>query len=183
MNKAKVALGGTLGAGALYAAARAMYGGDDTDNTDNTNTNNTDNTNNTNNTDITDYGEPDPDFNVKNIPGAKDQLADALASASYDAGVKDGNSIASSDDLGNRIKASTGGHTIDDELYKLLKDMQDPYKADAVANYIYSKHGNNSEVQRLGWRGWLNKYYGDALRSIMNIDPSGYKGMHVSGGL
>lgn len=188
MNKAKVALGGTLGAGTLYAAARAMYGGHDTDNPDNIdNTNNTDNTNN---------GEPDPHFNVKNIPGAKDLIndrqpdtgfdpdkANALASASYDEGVEDGNSIASSDDLGNRIKASTGGHTIDDELYKLLKDMQDPYKADAVANYIYSKHGNNPEVQRLGWRGWLNKYYGDALRSIMNIDPSGYKGMHISGGL
>lgn len=166
-----------------------MYGGDDTDNTDNTNTN----INNTNNTD---NGEPDPDFNVENIPGAKDLIndrqpdtgfdpdkANALASASYAKGVEDGNSIASSDDLGNRIAASTGGHTIDDELYKLLKDMQDPYKADAVANYIYSKHGNNSEVQRLGWRGWLNKYYGDALRSIMNIDPSGYKGMHISGGL
>ena len=42
---------------------------------------------------------------------------------------------------------------------------------------------DDPEVQRLGWRGWLNKYYGDSLRSKMNIDPSGYKGMHVSGGL
>ena len=55
--------------------------------------------------------------------------------------------------------------------------------ADAVANYIYSRHGDDPEVQRLGWRGWLNKYYGDSLRSKMNIDPSGYKGMHISGGL
>lgn len=191
MNKAKVTLGGTLGAGALYAGARAMYGGDDTDNIDNTN-----NTNNTDN------GEPDPNFNIKNIPEVQAQLndeqqsdtasintgfnpdkADALASAAYDQGVEDGNSIASSDDLSNKIAASTGGHTIDDKLFELIKAMQDPYKADAVANYIYSRHGNNPELQRLGWRAWLNKYYGDSLRSMMNIDPSGYKGMHISGGL
>lgn len=189
MNKAKVALGGTLGAGTLYAAARAMYGKHGTDNPDNT-----DNTNN---------GEPDSNFNVKNLPEVQAQLndeqqsdtgfdpdkADALASASalarasYDEGVEDGNSIASSDDLGNRIAASTGGHTIDDKLFELIKAMQDPYKADAVANYIYSRHGDNPELQRLGWRAWLNKYYGDSLRSMMNIDPSGYKGMHISGGL
>lgn len=191
MNKAKVALGGTLGAGALYAGARAMYGKHGTDNTDNTNN-----------------GEPDSNFNVKNLPEVQAQLndeqqsdtasintgfdpdkADALASASalarasYDEGVEDGNSIASSDDLGNRIAASTGGHTIDDKLFELIKAMQDPYKADAVANYIYSRHGDNPELQRLGWRAWLNKYYGDSLRSMMNIDPSGYKGMHISGGL
>ena len=194
INKAKVTLGGTLGAGALYAGARAMYGGDDTDNIDNTN-----NTNNTNNID---NGEPDPNFNIKNIPEVQAQLndeqqsdtasintgfnpdkADALASAAYDQGVEDGNSIASSDDLSNKIAASTGGHTIDDKLFELIKAMQDPYKADAVANYIYSRHGNNPELQRLGWRAWLNKYYGDSLRSMMNIDPSGYKGMHISGGL
>lgn len=194
INKAKVALGGTLGAGALYAGARAMYGGHGTDNPDNI-----DNTNN---------GEPDSNFNVKNLPEVQAQLndeqqsdtasintgfdpdkADALASASalarasYDEGVEDGNSIASSDDLGNRIAASTGGHTIDDKLFELIKAMQDPYKADAVANYIYSRHGDNPELQRLGWRAWLNKYYGDSLRSMMNIDPSGYKGMHISGGL
>lgn len=191
INKAKVALGGTLGAGALYAGARAMYGKHGTDNTDNTNN-----------------GEPDSNFNVKNLPEVQAQLndeqqsdtasintgfdpdkADALASASalarasYDEGVEDGNSIASSDDLGNRIAASTGGHTIDDKLFELIKAMQDPYKADAVANYIYSRHGDNPELQRLGWRAWLNKYYGDSLRSMMNIDPSGYKGMHISGGL
>lgn len=186
MNKAKVALGGTLGAGTLYAAARAMYGKHGTDNPDNTNN-----------------GEPDSNFNVKNLPEVQAQLndeqqsdtgfdpdkADALASASalarasYDEGVEDGNSIASSDDLGNRIAASTGGHTIDDKLFELIKAMQDPYKADAVANYIYSRHGDNPELQRLGWRAWLNKYYGDSLRSMMNIDPSGYKGMHISGGL
>lgn len=61
--------------------------------------------------------------------------------------------------------------------------MQDPYKANAVADYIYSRYGNDPDVQRLGWRGWLNKYYGDSLRSSMNIDPSGYNGMHISGGL
>lgn len=171
-----------------------MYGGHGTDNPDNI-----DNTNN---------GEPDSNFNVKNLPEVQAQLndeqqsdtasintgfdpdkADALASASalarasYDEGVEDGNSIASSDDLGNRIAASTGGHTIDDKLFELIKAMQDPYKADAVANYIYSRHGDNPELQRLGWRAWLNKYYGDSLRSMMNIDPSGYKGMHISGGL
>ena len=181
IKKAKLALGTGAGAGALFAGAAAMYGGDDTDNTDNTN-----------------YGEPDPNFNVENIPEGQAQLksdtasintgfdpdkADALASAAYDQGVEDGNSARSSDDLVNSIAAATGGHTIDDRLFELIKAMQDPYKADAVANYIYSRHGDDPEVQRLGWRGWLNKYYGDSLRSRMNIDPSGYKGMHVSGGL
>ena len=184
IKKAKLTLGAGAGAGALAAGARAMYGGDDTDNTDNI-----DNTN---------YGEPDPDFNVENIPEGQAQLksdtasintgfdpdkADALASAAYDQGVEDGSSVRSSGDLVNSIAAATGGHTIDDRLFELIKAMQDPYKADAVANYIYSRHGDDPEVQRLGWRGWLNKYYGDSLRSRMNIDPSGYKGMHVSGGL
>ena len=187
IKKAKLALGAGAGAGALFAGAAALYGGDDTDNTDNIDT--TDNTN---------YGEPDPDFNVENIPEGQAQLksdtasidtgfdpdkADALASAAYDQGVEDGSSARSSGDLVNSIAAATGGHTIDDRLFELIKAMQDPYKADAVANYIYSRHGDDPEVQRLGWRGWLNKYYGDSLRSRMNIDPSGYKGMHVSGGL
>lgn len=184
MKKAKLALGAGAGAGALFAGAAAMYGGDDTDNTDNT--------------DNTTYGEPDPDFNVENTPEGQAQLksdtasintdfdpdkADALASAAYDQGVEDGSSVRSSGDLVNNIAAATGGHTIDDRLFELIKAMQDPYKADAVANYIYSRHGDDPEVQRLGWRGWLNKYYGDSLRSRMNIDTSGYKGMHVSGGL
>ena len=184
IKKAKLALGAGAGAGALFAGAAALYGGDDTDNTDTT-----DNTN---------YGEPDPDFNVENIPEGQAQLksdtasintdfdpdkADALASAAYDQGVEDGSSARSSGDLVNSIAAATGGHTIDDRLFELIKAMKDPYKADAIANYIYSRHGDDPEVQRLGWRGWLNKYYGDSLRSRMNIDPSGYKGMHVSGGL
>lgn len=188
MNKAKLALAGTLGAGALYAGAKAMYGGDDTDNTDNIN--NIDNTN---------YGKPDPEFKAENTPEGKAALngksidtdfdpdkADAvatLAAAAHDKGVEDSNSIESSDYLGNNIAAKTGGHTIDDRLFELLKNMEDSYKADAIANYIYSRHGDDPEVQNLGWRGWLNKYYGDSLRSLMNIDPSGYKGMHVSGGL
>ena len=184
IKKAKLALGTGAGAGALFAGAAAMYGGDDTDNTDNI-----DNTN---------YGEPDPDFNVENIPEGQAQLksdtasinadfdpdkADALASAAYNQGVEDGSSARSSDDLVNSIAAATGGHTMDDRLFELIKAMKDPYKADAIANYIYSRHGDDPEVQRLGWRGWLNKYYGDSLRSKMNIDPSSYKGMHISGGL
>lgn len=181
MNKAKAFLGaGALGA-LGYAGARAMYGGDDTDNIDNTG--------NINNTDNTDYGKPDPEFKAENTPEGKAALigkpfdtdfdpdkanaAATLAAASHDAGVEDSNSIESSDD-----------HFIDDdELYGLLKAMEDPHKADAVANYIYSKHGNESDVQRLGWRGWLNKYYGDVLRSRMGFDPSSYNGMHISGGL
>lgn len=187
INKAKVALGGTLGAGALYAGARAMYGGDDTpDNTDNT--------------DNTYTGEPDPHFNVEKEGQAilnneqqsdtapinadfDPDKADALAAAAYDKGVEDSNSIESNGDLGNNIAAKTGGHTIDDGLFELLKAMKDPHKADAIADYIYSRYGNDPDVQRLGWRGWLNKYYGDSLRSRMNIDPSGYNGMHISGGL
>lgn len=182
INKAKIALGGTLGAGALYAGARAMYGGDNTDNTD-----------------TIDNVRPDPNFNIKNTPEVQAQLndeqqpdtapintgfdpdkADALAAAAYDKGVEDGNSIESSGDLGNNIAAKTGGHTIDDGLFELLKAMENPYKADAIADYIYSRYGNDPDVQRLGWRGWLNKYYGDSLRSNMNIDPSGYNGMHIA---
>ena len=182
MNKAKAFLGaGALGA-LGYAGARAMYGGDDTDNTGNIN--------NTDNIDNTDYGNPDPKLKAENTPEGKAAIigkslidtdfdpdkADAvatLAAAAHDKGVEDSNSIESSDD-----------HFIDDdELYGLLKAMEDPHKADAVANYIYSKHGNESDVQNLGWRGWLNKYYGDLLRSRMNLDPSSYKGMHISGGL
>ena len=189
INKAKLALKAGAGAGALAAGAAAIYGGDDTDNTDNTD--NIDTTDNTN------YGEPDPDLKVENTPEGKAAIigkslvdtdfdpdkADALARAAYDQGVEDSNSARSSDDLINSIAAATGGHTIDDRLFELIKAMKDPYKADAVANYIYSRHGDDPEVQRLGWRGWLNKYYGDSLRSKMNIDPSGYKGMHISGGL
>lgn len=184
MNKAKAVLGGTLGAGALYAGARAMYGGDDTpDNTDNT--------------DNTYTGEPDPNFNVEKEGQAilnneqqsdtapinadfDPDKADALAAAAYDKGVEDSNSIESNGDLGNNIAAKTGGHTIDDGLFELLKAMENPYKANAVADYIYSRYGNDPDVQRLGWRGWLNKYYGDSLRSRMNIDPSGYNGMHIA---
>ena len=189
INKAKLALKAGAGAGALSAGAAAMYGGDDTDNTDNID--------NIDNTDNTYTGEPDPDINIENTPEGKAALigkslvdtdfdsdkADALASAAYDQGVEDSNSARSSGDLVNSIAAATGGHTMDDRLFELIKAMKDPYKADAIANYIYSRHGDDPEVQRLGWRGWLNKYYGDSLRSKMNIDPSGYKGMHVSGGL
>lgn len=191
IKKAKLALGAGVGAGALAAGAAAMYGGDDTDNGDNTN--NTDN--------IDAYtGEADPDLKLENTPEGKTaytgkSLVDTgfdpdkaeaeaiLAGAAYDKGVEDGNSIRSSGDLGNNIAATTRGHTMDDRLYELIKAMKDPYKADAIANYIYSRHGDDPEVQNLGWRGWLNKYYGDSLRSIMHIDPSGYKGMHISGGL
>ena len=183
IKKAKLALGALgagAGAGALYAGAKAMYGGDDTDTGDTP-----DNINNTDNIDAY-TGEFELKDRQQIDTGSDPDKAEAeavLAGAAYDKGVEDGNSVRSSDDLGNNIAASTGGHTIDDELYELLKNMKDRYKADAIANYIYSRHGDDPEVQNLGWRGWLNKYYGDSLRSIMNIDPSGYKGMHVSGGL
>ena len=193
IKKAKLALGALgagAGIGALYAGAKAMYGGDDTDNGDTPD--------NIDNTDNTYTGKPDHDFNVEKEGQAilkdrqqidtdfdpnKAEAEAILAGAAYDKGVEDGSSVRSSDDLGNNIGATTRGHTMDDRLYELIKAMKDPYKADAVANYIYSRHGDDPEVQNLGWRGWLNKYYGDSLRSIMNIDPSGYKGMHVSGGL
>ena len=185
INKAKLALKAGAGAGALAAGAAALYGGDDTDNIDNI-----DNTNNIDNTDNTYTGEPDPDINIENTPEGKAAVigkplvnadfdpdkADALARAAYDQGVEDSNSLRSSDIV------TTDGQSIDDGLFELLKAMKDPYKADAIANYIYSRHGDDPEVQKLGWRGWLNRY-GDSLRSKMNIDPSGYKGMHISGGL
>ena len=192
IKKAKLALGAGVGAGALAAGAAAMYGGDDTDTGDTPD--------NIDNTADTYTGEPDPNLKLENTPEGKaaytgKSLVDTgfdpdkaeaeaiLAGAAYDKGVEDGNSLRSSDDLGNNIGASTRGHTMEDRLYELIKAMKDPYKADAVANYIYSRHGDDPEVQNLGWRGWLNKYYGDSLRSILNIDPSGYKGMHISGGL
>lgn len=190
IKKAKLALGALgagAGIGALYAGAKAMYGGDDTDNGDTPD-----------NTDNTYTGKPDPDFNVEKEGQAilkdkqqidtgfdpdKAEAEAVLAGAAYDKGVEDGSSVGSSDDLGNNIGASTRGHTMEDRLYELIKAMKDPSKADAIANYIYSRHGDDPEVQNLGWRGWLNKYYGDSLRYILGIDPSGYKGMHVSGGL
>ena len=182
IKKAKLALGAGAGAGALAAGAAAIYGGDDTDNTDNID--------NIDNTDNTTYGEPDPDLKIENTPEGKAALigkslvdtdfdsdkADALARAAYDQGVEDSNSLRSRDIV------TADGQSIDDGLFELLKAMKDPYKADAIANYIYSRHGDDPEVQRLGWRGWLNRY-GDSLRSKMNIDPSSYKGMHISGGL
>lgn len=182
IKKAKLALGGALGAGALYAGARAIYGGNDTD---------TDTPDNIDNTDNTYTGEPDPDFNVEKEAQAiledrqqidtdfnpdKAEAAAALSQGAYDKGVEDGSSVKASDIV------AADGNSIDDGLFELLKAMKDPYKADAIANYIYSRHGNDPEVQNRGWRAWLNRY-GDSLRSKMGIDPSGYKGMHISGGL
>lgn len=183
MNKAKLALGVGAGAGALYAGAKAMYGGDDTDTTDSID-----------NTDNTYTGKPDPAFNVEKEGQAilKDELPmqqqidtgfdpdkakAVLAGAAHDKGIEDGSSVKASDIV------AADGNSIDDELFELLKAMKDPYKADAIANYIYSRHGDESEVQRRGWRAWLDRNYGDPLRSKLGIDPSGYKGMHVSGGL
>lgn len=54
IKKAKLALGAGAGIGALYAGAKAMYGGDDTDTTDSID-----------NTDNTYTGKPDPAFNVE----------------------------------------------------------------------------------------------------------------------
>ena len=184
VKKAKLA----LGAGALAAGAAAMYGGDDTDTGDTPDS--------IDNTADTYTGEPDPKINIENTPDGKaaldgrplkidtdfdpdkaDAAAAKLASEAYDKGVEDGNSVRSSD-----IVTADGQH-IDDELFELLKAMKDPYKADAIANYIYSRHGDDLDVRRRGWRAWLDRNYGDPLRSKMGIDPSGYKGMHVSGGL
>ena len=186
IKKAKLTLGAGAGAGALYAGAAAMYGGDDTGTGDNT-----DITNNIDNTADTYTGNPDPDFNVEKEGQAilkdrqqidigsdpdKAKAEAVLAGAAYDKGVEDGNSVKASDIV------TADGQSIDDGLFELLKAMKDPHKADAIANYIYSRHGDEPEVQRLGWRAWLNRY-GDSLRSKMDIDPSGYKGMHISGGL
>ena len=183
IKKAKLA----LGAGALAAGAAAMYGGDDTPDTSDT----PDNIDNTDNTYI---GEPDPNISIENTPEGKAALngkslvdtdfdpdkaaaVAALSQGAYDKGVEDGDAIRASD------IARADGQPMEDELFELLKAMKDPYKADAIANYIYSRHGNDLEVRRRGWRAWLDRNYGDPLRSKMNIDPSGYKGMHISGGL
>ena len=174
IKKAKLTLGAGAGAGALYAGAAAMYGGDDTDNGDNT-----DIINNIDNTADAYTGEAILKDGQQIDTGSDPDKAEAeavLAGAAYDKGVEDGNSVKASDIV------TADGQSIDDGLFELLKAMKDPHKADAIANYIYSRHGDEPEVQRLGWRAWLNRY-GDSLRSKMNIDPSGYKGMHISGGL
>ena len=189
IKKAKLA----LGAGALAAGAAAMYGGDDTPDTSDT-PDNIDNTNNTDNIDAY-TGEPDPNINIENTSEGKTALngrplkidtdfdpdkaaaVAALSQGAYDKGVEDGDAIRASDIV------TAGGQPMEDGLFELLKAMKDPYKADAIANYIYSRHGDEPEVRRRGWRAWLDSNYGDPLRSKMNIDPSGYKGMHISGGL
>jgi len=202
MNKAKVALGlGT--AGALAGATYAAFSGDDTDNTNNINNGEPDpnfNIKNTPEVQAQLNDEQQPDTAPINT-GFDPDKADALAAAAYDKGVEDSNSIESSGDLGNNIAANTGGHTIDDGLsaddihtnegigtrrsmneglFSVIKALQDPHQANAVADYIYSRYGNDPELQQLGWRAWLNKYYGDALRSQMNLDASGYNGMHIA---
>lgn len=70
--------------------------------------------------------------------------------------------------------------SMNEGLFSVIKALQDPHQANAVADYIYSRYGNDPELQQLGWRAWLNKYYGDALRSQMNLDASGYNGMHIA---
>jgi len=202
INKAKVALGlGT--AGALAGATYAAFSGDDTDNTNNINNGEPDpnfNIKNTPEVQAQLNDEQQPDTAPINT-GFDPDKADALAAAAYDKGVEDSNSIESSGDLGNNIAANTGGHTIDDGLsaddihtnegigtrrsmneglFSVIKALQDPHQANAVADYIYSRYGNDPELQQLGWRAWLNKYYGDALRSQMNLDASGYNGMHIA---
>ena len=89
VKKAKLALGAGVGAGALYAGARAMYGGDDTDNSETPD-----------NIDTTvDAYTGEPDINIKNTPDGKDadsnpdEAAAVLASGAYDQGAEDGNSI------------------------------------------------------------------------------------------
>lgn len=195
INKAKAVLGlGT--AGALAGATYAAFSGDD----------NTDNTNNTDygkpdpNFNIKNTPEVQAQLNDEQQSdtapidtGFDPDKADALASmalAAKAASESDDTPAEthpetpelaelSADDIHTNEGIGTR-RSMNEGLFSVIKALQDPHQANAVADYIYSRYGNDPELQQLGWRAWLNKYYGDALRSQMNLDASGYNGMHIA---
>lgn len=192
INKAKVALGlGT--AGALAGATYAAFSGDDnTDNTDNGKPDPNFNIKNTpevqaqlNDEQQSDTAPIDTGFDPDKADAlAAMALAAKAASESNDTPAEthpetpelaelSADDIHTNEGIGTRRSMNEG-------LFSVIKALQDPHQANAVADYIYSRYGNDPELQQLGWRAWLNKYYGDALRSQMNLDASGYNGMHIA---
>lgn len=185
MNKAKVALGlGT--AGALAGATYAAFSGDDNSNTKPVSPTVTPQTTE----DIeTQFEHPAETDSISGI-SHRDQEA-ALADMAFKAASESDDTPAethpetpelaelSADDIHTNEGIGTR-RSMNEGLFSVIKALQDPHQANAVADYIYSRYGNDPELQQLGWRAWLNKYYGDALRSQMNLDASGYNGMHIA---
>ena len=185
MNKAKVALGlGT--AGALAGATYAAFSGDDNSNTKPASPTVTPQT--TEGIE-TQFEHPAETGSISGI-SPRDQEA-ALADMAFKAASESDDTPAethpetpelaelSADDIHTNEGIGTR-RSMNEGLFSVIKALQDPHQANAVADYIYSRYGNDPELQQLGWRAWLNKYYGDALRSQMNLDASGYNGMHIA---
>lgn len=185
INKAKVALGlGT--AGALAGATYAAFSGDDNSDTKPVSPTVTPQTTE----DIeTQFEHPAETDSISGI-SPRDQEA-ALADMAFKAASESDDTPAethpetpelaelSADDIHTNEGIGTR-RSMNEGLFSVIKALQDPHQANAVADYIYSRYGNDPELQQLGWRAWLNKYYGDALRSQMNLDASGYNGMHIA---
>lgn len=187
INKAKVALGlGT--AGALAGATYAAFSGDNNSNTKPASPTVTPQTTEGIETQFEHPAETDSISGIS----PRDQeaalagmaLAAKAASESNDTPAEThpetpelaeltADDIHTNEGIGTRRSMNEG-------LFSVIKALQDPHQANAVADYIYSRYGNDPELQQLGWRAWLNKYYGDALRSQMNLDASGYNGMHIA---
>lgn len=185
MNKAKVALGlGT--AGALAGATYAAFSGDDNSNTKPVSPTVTPQTTEGIETQFEHPAETDSISGISH----RDQEA-ALADMAFKAASESDDTPAethpetpelaelSADDIHTNEGIGTR-RSMNEGLFSVIKALQDPHQANAVADYIYSRYGNDPELQQLGWRAWLNKYYGDALRSQMNLDASGYNGMHIA---
>lgn len=185
INKAKVALGlGT--AGALAGATYAAFSGNDNSNTKPVSSTVTPQTTEGIETQFEHPAETDSISGIS----PRDQEA-ALADMAFKAASESDDTPAethpetpelaelSADDIHTNEGIGTR-RSMNEGLFSVIKALQDPHQANAVADYIYSRYGNDPELQQLGWRAWLNKYYGDALRSQMNLDASGYNGMHIA---
>ena len=185
INKVKVALGlGT--AGALAGATYAAFSGDDNSNTKPVSPTVTPQTTEGIETQFEHPAETDSISGIS----PRDQEA-ALADMAFKAASESDDTPAethpetpelaelSADDIHTNEGIGTR-RSMNEGLFSVIKALQDPHQANAVADYIYSRYGNDPELQQLGWRAWLNKYYGDALRSQMNLDASGYNGMHIA---
>lgn len=185
INKAKVALGlGT--AGALAGATYAAFSGDDNSNTKPVSPTVTPQT--TEGIE-TQFEHPTETDSISGISPRDQEVA--LADMAFRAASESDDTPAethsetpelaelSADDIHTNEGIGTR-RSMNEGLFSVIKALQDPHQANAVADYIYSRYGNDPELQQLGWRAWLNKYYGDALRSQMNLDASGYNGMHIA---
>ena len=185
INKVKAALGlGT--AGALAGATYAAFSGDDNSNTKPVSLTVTPQTTEGIETQFEHPAETDSisGISLRDQEAALADMAFKAASESDDTSAETHPEIPelaelSADDIHTNEGIGTR-RSMNEGLFSVIKALQDPHQANAVADYIYSRYGNDPELQQLGWRAWLNKYYGDALRSQMNLDASGYNGMHIA---